>query len=204
MPRFAIALVPFLLAFACLSAHAGPWPTHVVTRFDDPAPNGCLVGDCSLREAVGAATGHYTNDIVQLAAGTYTLTSTLVVRNAVLIFGVDAASTHIVTSVPLNPAVQIDESVQTLFELFDVSLDARGGYELKGKSDSCIGLHGVALPNASSKVWISEGDGCSTTVRDTQSAGSLVISGARGAVVTDSRFAKLTVLQTGAGDPRLL
>jgi len=28
---------------------------YSVTRFDDPAPNGCNAGDCSLREAIIAA-----------------------------------------------------------------------------------------------------------------------------------------------------
>ncbi len=43
------------------------------TRFNDPAPNGCLVGDCSLREAVIAANAAPGSTIV-LKAGTYRLT----------------------------------------------------------------------------------------------------------------------------------
>ena len=196
MPRLALALAAFVLAGTCLTAHAGPSITFVVTRFDDPTPNGCQVGDCSLREAMTDANVHHYDDTVQLAAGTYTLTSTLVARNPVAIVGVGAASTRIVSSVSLNPLLQIDESLPMLFELRDLSLDARGGFELKGNSDSCIDLDRVALPNASSKVWISEAHGCSTSVRNTESNGSLVISGAVDAIVTDSRFAKMTVLQT--------
>lgn len=44
----------------------------VVTRYDDPPPNGCLATDCSLREAVIAAVGG-ANRVV-LSAGTYQLT----------------------------------------------------------------------------------------------------------------------------------
>ncbi len=44
----------------------------VVTRYDDPVPNGCLATDCSLREAVIAAVGG-ANRVV-LSAGTYQLT----------------------------------------------------------------------------------------------------------------------------------
>lgn len=44
-----------------------------VTRFDDPAPNGCLAGDCSLREAIIDANNLGGADVVLLPAGTYFL-----------------------------------------------------------------------------------------------------------------------------------
>ena len=44
----------------------------VVTRYDDPAPDGCLPADCSLREAVIAAEDSASR--VLLSAGTYVLT----------------------------------------------------------------------------------------------------------------------------------
>lgn len=43
------------------------------SRFDDPAPNGCLPGDCSLREALIAANAAPGRDRILLAAGTYAL-----------------------------------------------------------------------------------------------------------------------------------
>lgn len=46
----------------------------IVTRYDDPAPDGCLPADCSLREAVIAATADIAYDRVLLSAGTYVLT----------------------------------------------------------------------------------------------------------------------------------
>ncbi len=45
-----------------------------VTRFDDPAPDGCMVGDCSLREAVIASNASGAADTINLPAGTYNLT----------------------------------------------------------------------------------------------------------------------------------
>ena len=45
-----------------------------VNRFDDPAPDGCLPGDCSLREAVIAANANADFDRVLLSYGTYELT----------------------------------------------------------------------------------------------------------------------------------
>jgi uncharacterized repeat protein (TIGR01451 family)/CSLREA domain-containing protein len=50
-------------------AHAA---TFTVTRTDDPVPNGCLVGDCSLREAVAAANAA-PGSAITLPAGTYNL-----------------------------------------------------------------------------------------------------------------------------------
>jgi hypothetical protein len=48
--------------------------TFIPSRFDDPPPDGCNPGDCSLREAVIAANGSAGRDTIQLQAGAYTLT----------------------------------------------------------------------------------------------------------------------------------
>lgn len=57
-----------------------------VTRTDDPAPNGCARGDCSLREAVIAASqAGGTNEIRVSPGATYTLQrpATRVARTAI-------------------------------------------------------------------------------------------------------------------------
>jgi CSLREA domain-containing protein len=46
----------------------------VVTRYDDPAPDGCQATDCSLREAVIAANAQPDFDVIHLSAGVYDLT----------------------------------------------------------------------------------------------------------------------------------
>ncbi|MEO8275830.1 MAG: choice-of-anchor Q domain-containing protein [Thermoanaerobaculia bacterium] len=46
----------------------------IVTRYNDPAPDGCLPDDCSLREAVIAANATSDADRILLSAGVYTLT----------------------------------------------------------------------------------------------------------------------------------
>lgn len=46
----------------------------VVTRYNDPFPDGCAPGDCSLREATIAANDSPGADRVLLSAGTYSLT----------------------------------------------------------------------------------------------------------------------------------
>jgi len=43
--------------------------TFTVTRADDPAPNGCAVGDCSLREAIIAANADVGSDTIVFNAG---------------------------------------------------------------------------------------------------------------------------------------
>ncbi|HKX13159.1 MAG TPA: CSLREA domain-containing protein, partial [bacterium] len=75
MKRFAriFLTVTVLVVLSWASfAHAA---SFVVTRFDDPAPDGCNSGvDCSLREAVIAANAAGGTNDVQLGTGTYNLT----------------------------------------------------------------------------------------------------------------------------------
>ena len=70
------ALVAGLVAGPVVPALAAP-ATFVVTRLDDPAPNGCNSGvDCSLREAVTAANTNGNPgelDVIQLPSGWITL-----------------------------------------------------------------------------------------------------------------------------------
>jgi hypothetical protein len=73
--------IPILTASA--SATGG---TFIVTRLDDPAPNGCQPSDCSLREAVVAANAagggtitFQANGTVELVSGQLTVTSTVTV-----------------------------------------------------------------------------------------------------------------------------
>ncbi len=63
------------LALALLFAPAAiAASTFDVTRFDDPAPNGCAVGDCSLREAAIAANADADPSTINLPSGDYMLT----------------------------------------------------------------------------------------------------------------------------------
>lgn len=64
-----------LLLFGLLAAPAGAM-TYDVTRTDDPTPDGCMVADCSLREAILAANLSAGHDTIQLGAATYTLALT--------------------------------------------------------------------------------------------------------------------------------
>ena len=82
------------LLFASLPATAA---TYLVTRGDDPAPDGCLAGDCSLREALDAAVSTPGGDTVVLAAGQYTVTrGTLDAIGDVAVTGAGVDATRIV------------------------------------------------------------------------------------------------------------
>lgn len=61
-----------MAAIACLPGVAGA-DVLKPTRFDDPVPNGCKPGDCSLREAIVAANKTDRGDTVKLRKGKYTL-----------------------------------------------------------------------------------------------------------------------------------
>ena len=84
--------------------------TFNVTRFDDPVPNGCLVNDCSLREAVIAANTLVGADNVVLGLGTYMLTQSaalidaerddLDVTGPLSITGLGSTQTLIRTTIP--------------------------------------------------------------------------------------------------------
>jgi len=73
MNSFSRCLLVAALGFSW-HAHA---VTFVVTRTDDPSPDGCQPGDCSLREAAIAADGNdefAARDVISLPAGAYALT----------------------------------------------------------------------------------------------------------------------------------
>lgn len=69
-----VILLGFMSTFRGSLPVAQAAGTLTVTRFDDPAPDGCNAEDCSLREAVIAANAVNNADVIILNAGTYTLT----------------------------------------------------------------------------------------------------------------------------------
>jgi hypothetical protein len=65
-----LAIQIFATFFGCRAACAAD---IVVTRFDDPIPDGCTPTDCSLREAVILSNAFFGPDRILLGTGTYTL-----------------------------------------------------------------------------------------------------------------------------------
>ncbi|MGB4858295.1 MAG: choice-of-anchor Q domain-containing protein [Dokdonella sp.] len=94
-----IRLQTLALLLATYFASAGHAATYTVTRGDDPAPNGCPVGDCSLREALEAAVVTPAGDVVVLGPGLYNVTrGQLNVVGQVTIAGAGSALTRIVST----------------------------------------------------------------------------------------------------------
>lgn len=128
-PAAALALA---LAAAPLSA-----ADFAVTRLDDPAPDGCLPGDCSLREALIAANALSGPDLILLGAGVHQVTRTgepppeapvssgpLVAREDVEIRGLGADQTQIQGSIGLGMLLgALDpESSSPLLHLSDLRI----------------------------------------------------------------------------------
>lgn len=106
----------------------------VVTRGDDPVPDGCAPGDCSLREAVIAANEDPGLDEVRLPAGLYELslqgsdedesrTGTLDVRDPLSVVGAGADTTVIDLSRLLPPG---STEAEPLFVAFSTELSLSG------------------------------------------------------------------------------
>jgi hypothetical protein len=70
---FVLPCVAAIALFA-MSGASSAVTAIVPTRFDDPAPDGCLPTDCSLREAVIAAEASADASLIELQAGVYKLT----------------------------------------------------------------------------------------------------------------------------------
>ncbi len=68
----------FFIAVLWFGASAGTAESaqFTVTRLDDPAPNGCAAGDCSLREALIAANDTAGPDLILLGAGIHQISRT--------------------------------------------------------------------------------------------------------------------------------
>ena len=84
------------LAFGASSANAA---NFVVTRADDPAPDGCLADDCSLREAVDATATTPEDDTIVLGSGQYQITlGEIAIDRAIAIRGAGSSATLVTSS----------------------------------------------------------------------------------------------------------
>ncbi|MEO7972359.1 MAG: hypothetical protein ABIU84_02130, partial [Thermoanaerobaculia bacterium] len=74
-PALRVHRAVVLLAAMAVAAAAPAFAfDFIVTRYDDPVPDGCLVADCTLREAVIAANFANDDDRILLSAGVYAIT----------------------------------------------------------------------------------------------------------------------------------
>ena len=153
------------LAALLVLAPAASAATFNVTRFDDPAPNGCGATDCSLREAVVAANATTAADTVALPAGTYALTRTctadtanchdLDITQPLTINGAGTSATTIANAIPQFPLTSaVDRAHTRVVEVHATQLKLQGlgirsGYlavALNGtKAGGCLLAQAAAL-----------------------------------------------------------
>jgi len=189
-----------LSSLAWLSGTACALQTYAVTRTDDPAPDGCQVGDCSLREAVLAANANAGLDDVVLAAATYVLDSPIEVGDQLRIVGVGTTQTHVLAASGVDPLFHLDEVTPPQLVLMHLSMDALGGDEVDGKASATLVLDHVAMPNPDGGIYLGYAAvGGIVNVDDTDIAGLFGFYGSRIAWINRSRFGKLALLQADAG-----
>ncbi len=187
MLRLIAAVWPFGLCILA-PAHAA---TFVVTRGDDPAPGACVVGDCSLREAMLAAQATPSADTITLAAGVYNVTrGALVTVGGVTIAGAGPDATHIVTT---TAASRFEGSAAPALVLQDLRLTTAS--DAVRLSAGALTLRNVTMPSSSNAVGIDDEDGTvSITIEASRIAG---IVGGNGAHV-DVRVRDSTLSVLGA------
>jgi hypothetical protein len=152
-----------------------------VTRFDDPVPDGCLPGDCSLREAVRAANASAAADILHLAAGTYVLTLAGAGEDAAATGDLDIGGVLVIEGMGPNST--------TLFSgMFDRVLDIAPG--------ATVELRGVNINNG--KAGDADGGGVRNLGALTVVDGRIGGNGARDGAGVFSR-GSLTLVSTTIG-----
>lgn len=132
------------LILALLPAAAGA-DTFVVTRGDDPAPDGCPAADCSLREALAAAQAAPGADVIRLGAGQYFVTrGDLGAFGHLVVEGAGRSATGIVGS---GASSTLRIAAQSDFTLRGVRFVAAGGTAIAADGDhSTTTLDDVDVP----------------------------------------------------------
>jgi hypothetical protein len=141
-------------AFAALLLLAGQCAvaeTLVVTRNDDPVPNGCLPGDCSLREAIAGANANANGDLIQVPAGNYGLPrGKLVLTGPVEIYGSNEGTTK-VEGDGISQVFDILGAITV--KLARLTIQAHGAHAVDAEPDSRTFLDFVTIPENDSQVW---------------------------------------------------
>ena len=173
----------------------------LVTRFDDPAPNGCTPTDCSLREAVIAANvdpAAY-NDI-RLAAGTYQVNATpIAVTGGTRINGIGSTQTLILGD-GITDLLTFDSVHQ--FDLVNLGIDAQGKRELFATNGNAVRLYRLRAPNPLGSFRVEPGVtrgefAGSFSVGESEVTARLVSVDKADFTLFDSRIAQLSVFGSG-------
>jgi hypothetical protein len=149
------------LASFLVPARAVRAASFTVTRGDDPLPDGCHPGDCSLREAVMAANGS-PGSTITVPAGVYSLNipgtdegapnaaiGDLDILVAMTIVGAGLPSTTVVqTGAGTPPGVSRIFDNHSLDPVAISGMLIRNGYDVEGTTGGCIRNKGVLTLDA--------------------------------------------------------
>jgi parallel beta helix pectate lyase-like protein len=186
------------LSLFCLSVHA---ETFVVTRFDDPLPDGCQPADCSLREAADAASQNDAfggDDHIQLGAGTYTLIRGELAWGStdqtLEIVGAGSTATHVSSTAALFSTIR-DRTLRVRGLEFATTAGSAFSTNARMK-DSYLLLDDVSIPLGGGGVGASGMDGFDATLdirNSTIHDGISCDTGDGACLISGSRFSSLYV-----------
>lgn len=170
--------------------------TFTVTGPDDPVPNSCLPGDCSLREAIAAANGNANTDVIQVPAGNYILTrGKLTITGGVQIHGAGATTVEGDGTFPLFDIVGT-----TSVMLSNLAIRAHGAHAVDSDKRADTILEFVTIPDVDSEVWVGDTAGDSTgsfELRHSQTHSYIACDAVVACRITDSTIQRL---QSGVND----
>jgi CSLREA domain-containing protein len=170
--------------------------TYMVTRTDDPAPNGCNAGDCSLREAVLAANSSAGADEIHLPVGSLSFSGAqLDVDDDVDILGAGIDQTTLVNS--LQTLLHVDGARLALTALaFDgPPLGDDPSSAISAVNAAAVVLRSVRMPIVGGFVTITAGSGPTLDIRDGDIDIAIVSSSNGSVEVSDSVLGMLLINQ---------
>lgn len=188
-----------LLPYACLflafapAAHA---EVFNVTRTDDPLPDACVPGDCSLREAMEAAQANdpfAEADEVVLPAGTHALLRGPLgaIRQALRVRGAGSAQTRVETTDEESSVFMADSDLGIAIE----GLAIAAPYALIAEADSLLALDDVVVESGTTTF----GTGASVEMRNSELRRTLYCRGE--VLIEDSSIFNLYVMAPQQGTP---
>jgi CSLREA domain-containing protein len=209
--RAAFITVTVLMAVgAPAPAQAAPF---TVTRVDDPVPDACVVGDCSLREAIRAANAAPGADSIALEADTYVLErpgtdegaaldGDLDVTDDLTLTGAGAVATAIdgrrATTLErvlsIDPVAQAPPSRVTIADLAITGGGGDRGGALRSENAAAVTLERVSLSGNAVSAFGGAlyNDAATIAIRDSQIAGNSSEAFA-GAIFNTGDTASLTI-----------
>jgi CSLREA domain-containing protein len=190
--RFLLHVSVLIVSIVMLAlAPDGYATTFTVTGPDDPVPNGCLPGDCSLREAIAAANGNANADVIEVPAGNYALTrGKLTITGGVQIHGTGAAT---VEGDGTFPVFDIVGTVSVTLSHLTIRGHGRDAIYSDKRADTILEF--ISIPDVDSTVWVTDPTGGtgSVDIRTSEIHAHVFCRGGAACRVSDSAILALTV-----------